>query len=291
MYVKPFIIDNECFLGASTSDGRILWASYSKRRLISVIELPEPVDDGFDVSPDGRYIVTVYWYTKGAHLWDLQSGTKAQTFGGKELTRALFDSTGAFAVIGSDRGRLIRDISEETDLKLSRCGDICGACSSRQTNTMLLPSTRNGYVIQFDGRTRSTKALRITGHTEIWLIRWSPEEDKLLMMDDTGLITCRASLNAQPDWELRLQGDDITSLGDFSPDGKFVAFSANEAQQTIVIDANDGRVLSRLPVLTGATWRYVGSKVMSSGGKIIDLADGSVNEELCNWRWWRSIGV
>ena len=111
------------------------------------------------------------------------------------------------------------------------------------------------------------------------------------MLEVNGRIRCREGLQGPILWEHRFEDRDVTSLATWSANGKWLALSAPEAGETIVLDAKGGTVSRRLPKLSSGGASFAGALVMTGDGHVLDLADGSVQEGVSSWRWWRAAGL
>jgi hypothetical protein len=291
MEYKPFRIEGEWYVLAMISR-RLVWADYRRARLLRQFELPEGTfRTCCDVSGDGEFLVAGYWYTKGVDFWSLGTGEHLCRFGPGKVSRVAMDHSGRYVALRSDQRNALLDRVQLSERRLPYVNELDGACRRHRDETLLLPTSRRGVVYRLKSQTGRLDNLHLPGHAVIWNMRWSPAEDQLLLLESNGRVSCRADLEAEPQWERVFEEREMTSLGGYSENGRFIGLSVPEISKSIVLEASTGREHARLDILVGVPTPFEGSCVLSSGGHIVNLETGAIEEGFSSWKWWRAIGA
>jgi WD40 repeat protein len=291
MFIKPFHINSRVIVTNVLSPNRVVIASYNTRDLIRIVELPETCGHALDISSDGRYLVTGHWESTPVTIWDLETGGQVRRFGPVKVSGVLLSAAGNYVLVKSAKGSAVFDAESDSIIPIKRCGATWSSCTNPIDNSMLIAMERKGKILVARSNPLRVEEVNVDTPGAIWLMRCSPQNDCLLLMDSTGGVTCSEGLNGRTRWRLKFSQDQKSSEGSFSPNGKLVAIGSGDKRYLSVYDASTGVLLRRIDINAGAFWPLESSRIMTCSGEVVDLERGVAEEGVSNWRWWRAVGA
>ena len=307
MFIRLFESNGEYHVLASLSEGRLVVAKYERQHVRSSIKLPENCQSAF--ATNGQVLATGYWNTKGIDVWNLWTGEHLDRFGPNHTSRLLIDDTGRYVAVWSDRGNFVYDRNAGQKHRVSRMEDLDCACIDHRTNTLWLPVAAKGRAVRVETAPFSmeTVALQIRGRP--WAIRFSLQYNKVIIFDydaksvpdvyvpegypdrPWGSVSCFGEIGGELIWRRDFLGKELSSSGAFSSDGKYFAMNAVEAQRIIVMVAETGETVRLIEPMENVMYPMKGTRIMSTSGRIVNVATGEIDEGCSNWQWWRVAGA
>lgn len=290
---KLYVIGGEHYMAAAYPGVRMLWARLNPPQLLQSIRIKEHNFDRYDVSPDGRLLVTGPWRKRGIDLWDLKSGSHLDSFGPNHIADVLFDSTGRYVLAESDDRVFVWDTVGGRELRLRGCKSAQGACMRLRDQTILVPVPQQSGAYLFDSTDARLELVDVKDTQNMDSARWSPDERFLLMRGDANRLTLRCELREEPLWSVQYPEDEFwLSYYSFSGDGELIGFQ-NETGKlgSVVLDAHSGAVMSHLDVRIGDARPFINASVMTGDGYIVSLATGEEKSGVSEFKWWQAIGA
>jgi hypothetical protein len=295
MYVRSCRVGSRILIGASFSEGRFLLADFPKKQLLVDIRLSGNCEDDFDVSFDGKWLVTecIREGTWGIGLYSTESKEQTLFVPAHEIVDIVISADGKSVLYTlAGKGNFFRRLDSKEEIKVTGIGGLGLGDINSDYQRFVLPVRKQSVLGLLDMEDGHIETIQIPRKGSIYPVGFCKANHGswLIACDDSGSIM-------QIDWDTYKLGwvNDMkrTHLVCISGNGQLIGVEVrNGAQFHVDVLASDtGQSLRKIPnVRTGAS-PFLDFSVIRDDGTILDLETGAESPGVSKSSWWRALGI
>ena len=288
MELLACVVEGVRCIGASFSEGRIVFVDYARRRLMRTIHLPEPRTHLFSVCPAGTHIATVFngETESRIQIWRIHDHVSEHAVPVSDKVIDIAVSAHGATVLYATVGGTYIWRPGVPPRRLSCCGPPRRGATTHNRDVAFLPPCRGRTLWCINWTDGSRRGADVAIKGALYTIRCSPCAMNSVLIDSRDRLY---KYNYHTNEVLHsVQVDGVNNVC-YSSDGRRLAVSCDTG--FAVIESSTFCMLRSLPFSEYVLGPLGDDIVLCASGTVINIDTGTVDNGPTHPRWWRDAGA